>query len=362
MTRNDLLDSAIDIEARSNTKWVKGELLDNLTPDLVDPKHLLVDEAPLAPFNKLSWFQRVARHWQDDFEPLVVRAWNEGQHCWLFLARQKDGSLVSLANWYTLAFRPVSSSKADPDLLYAIAKRMSSARSVPSRITLSPVPRGDGTSDELRTAFKRAGWIVLRHQSSTSWTANVEGKSFADYWAERPSQLRNTAKRKAKKSDIDAEVHTSFDAEAWAGYEAVYGASWKGEEGAAAFLREMAEAEGLAGSLRLGVARHEGNIIAAQFWTVNEGVAYIHKLAHNEDFRELSPGTILSEAMFKHVIDHDKVSVIDFGTGNDAYKADWMDRSDPLDTLRLFKWRSISGLFGAARARISALVRKTALD
>jgi Acetyltransferase (GNAT) domain len=362
MTRNDLLDSATDIEARSNTKWVKGELLDTLAAEQVDPKHLLEDSVMAIPFNKLSWFQRVARHWQGDFEPLAVRAWSEGQHCWLFLARQNDSEMTALANWYTLAFRPVWAGDPDPNLLSAIAKRMSTARSVTPCISLAPVPRADGTSDMLVSTFRKAGWIVMRHQSSTSWTANVEGKSFADYWASRPSQLRNTAKRKAKKSDIDTVVMTAFDADAWAGYEAVYGASWKSEEGAAAFLREMAEAEGLAGSLRLGIARHDGQIIAAQFWTVNDNVAYIHKLAHNEDFRELSPGTILSAAMFRHVIDNDKVSVIDFGTGNDAYKADWMDRSDPLDTIRLFKKTSLSGITGAARARISALVRKTALD
>jgi CelD/BcsL family acetyltransferase involved in cellulose biosynthesis len=124
----------------------------------------------------------------------------------------------------------------------------------------------------------------------------------------------------------------------------------------------MAQAEGSKGCLRLGLARLDGAVIAAQFWTVNSAIAYIHKLAHREEYRDLSPGTILSEALFRHVIDVDQVTKFDFGTGNDPYKADWMDRSDPLDTIRLYKMNSLTGLIGAARARISALVRRTPLD
>jgi CelD/BcsL family acetyltransferase involved in cellulose biosynthesis len=33
----------------------------------------------------------------------------------------------------------------------------------------------------------------------------------------------------------------------------------------------------------------------------------------------------LSAALFQHVIDVDRVNLIDFGTGNDAYKAEWME-------------------------------------
>ena len=116
------------------------------------------------------------------------------------------------------------------------------------------------------------------------------------------------------------------------------------------------------GCYRLGLARLDGHVIAAQFWTVCESVADIHKLAHREEFKELSPGTILSVALFRHVIDLDKVSSIDFGTGNDRYKADWMDRSDPLDTIRLYKKRSPVALFAAAREKLSALVHKRTLD
>ena len=75
----------------------------------------------------------------------------------------------------------------------------------------------------------------------------------------------------------------------------------------------------------MAIARSDGIAIAAQFWTVEAGTAFIHKLAHTQASKPLSPGTTLSAALFEHVIDQDKVSLVDFGTGNDGYKQDWME-------------------------------------
>jgi Acetyltransferase (GNAT) domain len=351
-----------DFKRRPTTKWVKGELHSRIIPHAVDPKHLLAQNAGQPPFNRLDWFERVVAHWHGECRPLIAHAWNEGHQCWLFLAQSQGGQLQALSNWYSMAVRPIFSGETDPTLLVALARRLKSAKSVSPMITLHPVPRADGSSDLVLSCFRKAGWIALRHQSSTSWTATISGKSFDAWWAERPGQLRSTFQRKSKKSGITTEILTAFEEGAWQSYESVYGESWKTAEGSPAFLRDMAEAEGKIGGLRLGLARLDGAVVAAQFWTVTNGIAYIHKLAHREEYRDLSPGTILSEALFRHVIDVDKVAKIDFGTGNDTYKADWMDRSDPLDTIRLFKKNALSGLIGAARARISALVRRTPLD
>jgi Acetyltransferase (GNAT) domain len=361
-----LMEDSVEQPGWNSTKWVKGELLDELTASAVDPRAMLTREAMPLPFNRLDWFTRVAAGDSAGSIPLVAHSWIEGQHCWLFLRDLGGGFGNALSNWYSLAIRPVFG--GDPDeasqstLVKALAKRMGKSRNVPAQLTIGPVPRADGSSDVIKSSFSKSGWFAFRHQSSTSWTANVAGLTFDDYWAARPSQLRNTVQRKAKKSEITTEILTRFDANAWAAYEDVYANSWKPEEGDPVFLRKMAQSESAAGALRMGVARLDGVVIAAQFWTVDAGVAYIHKLAHREDNRDLSPGSILSVALFRHVIDVDNVRSIDFGTGNDNYKADWMDRSDPLDTIRLFKKSSLSGLIGAARAWISALVRRTPLD
>ena len=140
------------------------------------------------------------------------------------------------------------------------------------------------------------------------------------------------------------------DADAWAAYETIYAASWKPEEGDPALLRAFAEAESARGTFRMGLARIEGRPVAAQFWTVEDGTAFIHKLAHVEDSVKASPGTLLSAALFRHVIEVDRVKRVDFGTGNDGYKKDWMNRHEPLWRLEAFNPARIAAWGPAMKA------------
>lgn len=344
--------------------WVKGELLSEISAAGVDPNGQLSREAQAVLFDRQNWFTRVEKHLPSHV-PIIARAASEGALCWLMLARQ-GGKAEALANWYSMAFRPVfagdPSASAKHLMLTAIARRLARMRPVLSRITLSPVPRIDGSSALIIRAFRKGGWAVSASQSSTSWTATVSGLSFDQYWAARPGQLRSTLKRKAGKAPFETRIFDRFDADAWQAYEDVYADSWKPEEGAPAFLRATAEAEGEAGCLRIGICRIDGVAVAAQFWTVENGVAYIHKLAHRKSAHDLSPGTILSAALFRHVIDADHVDVIDFGTGNDPYKADWMDASAPLDQITAYNLRTPAGIAGAAKAALSGLVRRAPND
>ena len=207
------------------------------------------------------------------------------------------------------------------------------------RLTLSGLPDEDGSASRLEAAFRREGWLVTREVCDTNHILPLAGRNYDEYLAGRPGALRTTLRRKAKK--VDVEILTRFDEAAWAAYEDIYAESWKSEEGSPAFLRAFAEAEGAAGRLRLGTARAaedpQGSAIAAQMWTVEGGTAFIHKLAHREAARRLSPGSVLSAALFRHVIDLDRVDLVDFGTGDDPYKYDWMEQVRPRYRLEMFR-------------------------
>lgn len=146
-------------------------------------------------------------------------------------------------------------------------------------------------------------------------------------------------KRKAKKVSIT--LTRTFDPVSWGYYEEIYAQSWKPSEGSPEFRRRFAEAEGKAGRLRLAVGHAEidgvTRAVAAQFWTVEGGTAYIHKLAHIEAAKPLSPGTALSAALFEEVIDRDHVTLVDFGTGDDGYKRDWMEFQRPRYRLSMMR-------------------------
>lgn len=291
---------------------------------------------PPGPFDRVEWFGLLA---SAGISPLLVEA-RRGDQSIAFPLTRKDGGLEPLINWYSFIWRPAMFCRQDcTALLLAIAKDL---RRHSHRVTLWPLPDEDGTATRLEQAFRSADWLVERRQCDHNHVLPVNGRSFAEYWASRPGPMRTTLTRKAKK--VEVEILARFDPAAWAAYEQIYARSWKPEEGSPALLRQFAEDEGAAGRIRLGIARHDGIAVAAQFWTVENGTAYIHKLAHLEEYGPLSAGTTLSAALFEHVIDRDRVNLVDFGTGNDPYKADWMEedrprfRLDCIDTAQLRAW------------------------
>ncbi len=304
-------------------------------------------------YDRLAWMRLVDRHAIAPGPLRVAYAAGGGAQAWLCLAAAGWGGAVAYGCWYTLAFAPIfdgGDTETRLDLLSRIARGL---RGRFGTISLYPVTQD--ACDSLVLAFRAAGWRTTAEAASANWIAHVEGQDFAAYWARRPSRLRNTARRKARDAALSVEIFDYFDPAGWDAYETVYAGSWKPAEGSPAFVRALAEQEGAAGCLRLGIARRNGRPVAAQFWTVEAGVATIHKLAYDEAERARSPGTVLSEAMFAHVIDRDRPRIIDFGTGDDPYKADWMDEKRPLYRLTLHDPRSLTGLAAAVRARLAGL-------
>jgi len=308
--------------------------------DSVNVLQALSAQTAATPFDRAEWYALLA---DTGLTPLIAIASDAGNDAALALTADR-GRIAPLRNWYSFTWRQLAPEGTAGDrLLEAIARQLKDRG---HRVTLEPVPGEDGSAERLARAFRTAGWRVLVEPCDTNHILPVRGRSFAEYWGNRPGPLRTTLKRKGRK--VQTEVLTRFDPAVWAEYEAIYAASWKPAEDFPAMLRAFALAEGAAGRLRLGVARAEGLAVAAQCWTVENGVAYIHKLAHLESHRHLSAGTTLSAALFAHVIDIDKVALIDFGTGDQSYKADWMEavrprfRIDCLDPAQPAAWAPLA--------------------
>jgi hypothetical protein len=274
-----------------------------------------------APFDRAEWFALLV---DTGLVPLIVIAGDGKDEAALALA-ENDGHIMPLRNWYSFTWRELAPAGAAGDrLLEAIAQQLKTRG---HRVTLEPVPGENGSAQRLTRAFRAAGWRVVAEPCDINHVLDVRGRSFAEYWESRPGTLRTTLKRKAK--NVEVEVLPRFDPTVWDDYERIYAASWKPAEDQPAMLRAFAQREGEAGRLRLGVARADGAAVAAQCWTVENSVAYIHKLAHLESHKPLSAGTTLTAALFQHVIDVDGVSLVDFGTGDQSYKADWMEEVRP---------------------------------
>lgn len=344
--------------------WVKGEYFDSLDAVEAVARGTLGRDAQPCPFDRLEWFKRIWLYCPPGERPFIIRARTEGADAWLFLSRKGDGRLVPLASWYTLRYAPIFTGAPDEGLkrrlLRAIAKRLRAKAMRIAQIELHPLPPEDAQA--LRRAFRHAGWIAVERAATANWSLDVRGRTFEEYWDERPGNLRSTYERKRAKAPLDIEVADRFDQHLWDEYCTVYEASWKPAEGAPLCLEEFARSEGEAGSLRIGIAREGDRPVAAQLWTVENGVAIIHKLAYDKDYKELSPGTQLSVAMFRYAINVDGAQTIDYGTGDEPFKADWMENRRMLRRLDLFNPRRPGTWLAALRAELSALVDRRALD
>jgi CelD/BcsL family acetyltransferase involved in cellulose biosynthesis len=119
-----------------------------------------------------------------------------------------------------------------------------------------------------------------------------------------------------------------------------------------------------AGWLRLGLLEQANQVLAAQLWVVQGAWASVLKLAHDERHRALSPGTVLTGFMIRHLMQHDGATVLDFGRGDDAYKQAWTTTRAQRHGLILANPRRAAGLAAILRhhgGHLLRSVRKTAV-
>ena len=302
-----------------------------------------------APFDRIEWWRNLADNC--GILPLFAIA-SDGRERAVLPLQRRGLQLIALGNWYNFTVRPLFTPGADKAaLLTALARDLAGQAPM---LLFAPLPDDQGEATLTAQSFKAAGWTVFREKCDNNHVLAVEGRSYAEYLAARPGQLRTTLKRKAGK--VRTVLTSQFDPDLWDHYAAVYAASWKPSEGSLPFLRRFAEEEGAAGRLRMALAYVDADPVAAQFWTVELGTAYIHKLAHTEAAKPLSPGTTLSAALFEQVIDHDHVDLIDFGTGNDGYKRDWMEAVRPRYRLDCYRPAVPMNWPALARRGLRALV------
>lgn len=309
-------------------------------------------------FVRTEWFDMLARHCFADRAIILQTASAGDARATLPLVDQGD-HLGALANYYSFTYGPLFHNADNPDLRAALLRRIAlDLKGRRQRISLYPLVDDDGTAEELRRAFASTGWIALLTDQGSNHILDVNGRKFGTYWSGRPGALRSAVKRKARKTRYRFEIHEAVTDSLWADYTAIYQASWKNAEPYPGMVRAIAQDAATRGVLRLGLARDGDQPVATQLWTIEGATACIHKIAHDSAHDAGSPGTLLSHHMFRHMMDTEKVAHIDYGTGGNAYKRDWMDRERPMLRLDCFDPRRAAMWLPALRTRISQLVRR----
>lgn len=313
-------------------------------------------DAHASPFDARDWFDLLHQHCLADHPMRIAAMGDDAEGAILPLMR--DGrSLSSLSNWYSFHWRPILSGAPDAAARH-LAALLQSLKSEVAQLRFTPVPTSDGSAEHLQRALTQAGWQVAVDATSQNHWVDRRGRNFDDWWAARPGILRSTVKRKAKKGAVELSITDQFSDSDWDDFEAVYRQSWKPAESHPDFLRARARLDSEQGSLRLGIARIDGVPVAAQYWVTAGGIAHIQKLAHVAAHDALSPGTLLTHALFRHAFDIDRVDRIDFGTGDDGYKRDWMEDAAPLVTISAWDAAQPAAWPSLARDRLSRVAAR----
>lgn len=312
---------------------------DELPPHVVS---LFANAADDSFFQGLPWFQLFARYALDKGDRIRIFCSDRSTQPTVPLAALaavehanakgigRPRKLSSLSNYYSCLYAPVSRGLDWQEAAGEIATAIAKDKPAWDIVDLKPLDVSSPAFSALESAFNSAGFVVQRYFCFGNWYLEINGRSFVQYFESLPSVLKNTVTRKRKKMDKSgrailqivtggSELESAIKA-----YNDVYAESWKRPEPYPHFIPELMRMCAGWGGLRLGLIHVDGIPVAAQFWIVHNGVALIYKLAYNERYKDLSAGSILTTALMQHVIDVDRVREVDYLTGDDAYKRDWM--------------------------------------
>lgn len=279
----------------------------------------------------------------------------------------RDGrGLESLTNAHSLEHRIHHGSGADlQSALAGIASEIISERPPWDCLILSDLDPREPSYAAFAGALRRAGLLVECSFSSGTWYEETAGLSFADYLAARPSELRNTWRRKQRKLQETNRLakrfffadDTDID-QAITDYRTVYDASWKPAEFFPAFVPALIRLAAELKALRLGIYYLDGIPAATQLWIVWNGRAFICKLAHDRRFDALSLGTILTMDMFERVLGEDRPREINLGRGDDPYKKMWLPKRRERWGIAAANPRTLRGLRLGLRRQAAAIYHR----
>lgn len=343
--------------------------------DAIAQAELGREAQPSDVFCTLAWFENLAAHGLDArTPPMLLLAHDARSHsavCLPLLVTPEG--LGSLSNYYSSLYGPLvwgdrKVDETDAALWHTLALHLRQHAVRWPTIVLSSLDEKAPCYQGLLQALRHAGYQVDTYFCFGNWYLCVDGRSFATYAQQLPSALRHSIdrgqRRMTRQGSWSIHIQTHNDERLELAIDAfvqVYGQSWKKPEPHPRFIPQLARTAAAQGWLRLGVLELQGQAIAAQLWLVKDGKASIYKLAYVEGFGRYSAGSVLTHALMRHVIDVDHVQEVDYLTGDDAYKQDWMSHRRERRGIVAFDLRTLRGVALAVRHGLGKWLKRRSL-
>ena len=292
---------------------------------------LFVQEEKGSVFFSRPWFECLTAGALDDAHTMVLACVVAGDRVMAMLPLMESAgskTWYALRHGYTPLYSLLLADDEQERVLSCLAQAL--GQLPVNGMLLEPVAGDDSKINGLKRHLEIAGFGCEYIFRSYNWVYHLQGQSYTAYMAGRPAQLRHTISRKTRKLEREHgyEIRLFSGEEVLSGmvdYYVVYNASWKQNETRNAGFQDcFVEAFSKAGWTRLAIMYIKGQPVAAQLWFVHHNKASIFRLAYDRAWSQYSTGSILTRFLMEYVIDTDGVDEIDFLTGNEAYKQDWM--------------------------------------
>ncbi|MDD5297594.1 MAG: GNAT family N-acetyltransferase [Rhodocyclaceae bacterium] len=277
--------------------------------------------------------------------------------CFPLVSRQEGltHTIEALSNFYTPIFSPILAPGAEQITADEFARYVQEEAPNTDVVDLHPMDADSDFFVTAQQALQRRGYWTDKYFCFGNWYLEVQGRSYAEYFRGLSSKItKNVPRDRRRLNDLGLSIKlitSNCEDLDWAikAYQEVYAKSWKRPEPYPDFIPGLCRLAAEKSWLRLAILSLGGAPVAAQLWLVKDGTASIYKLAYVEGYGKHSVGNILTCELMEYVIDTDKVSIVDYGMGDDPYKKEWMSHRRERHGLIAFNSRRPIGILAASR-------------
>jgi hypothetical protein len=266
-------------------------------------------------------------------------------------------TIESLTTYYTSYFAPLIARTCQnvDEITKLLAREIGAIRPRWDILDIRPVDLTLPAISGFRTALDELDLRTQTYFCFGNWYLKVGARSYDEYFRDLPSVIRKNVPYYERRIDKIARTKINLYTKvedlkiAIRDYELVYEASWRDPEAYPSFVRGLITLAAEQGWLRLGLFYIDDEPAAAQLWIVQGNIASIYKVCYAEKFAKSSVGSVLTAHMLKHAIDVDRVEEVDYLSGDDAYKANWMSHRRERWGIMAFNPKTVWGTAGILR-------------
>jgi len=217
---------------------------------------------------------------------------------------------------------------------------------------------------ETKNLLDNTRYCLIEKVVDTNWRLPFEALNYDEYLRARDKSVRQEIKRRNKKLEelgsIEIKIVKGDEAVGHiADYCTVYEKSWKQSEHLGpGFHAELANIAASDNNLLLALMYLDGVPIAAQYRILCGDKCFFLKTAYDTQYKRYSVGVILLNHVLKYLMNSEQVKMIDFGPGNETYKADWAEIKGSYTNFFLFNKTIKGALIYFAYTKVGAVVRR----